>query len=279
MTAAAGRLINPGGAPREKDLRAAVEGKAVLVTGASHGIGRETAKKLAAAGAFVAMVARSGDVLEQLAAEIARSGGDARPHPADLTDLEAVPALADRMMEELGTFDVVVSNAGHSIRRSVAKSFDRFHDYERTIAINYLAPVRLLLTLLPPMRERGSGHVVNTSTIGVLVPPAPKWSAYVASKTAFDVWLRSAATEMRRDGVTASSVYMALVHTRMSAPTYDASAVPGMSAGRAADLLCRAVVDRPPAIAPWWANAAAGLDGIARGPSEALMRRVGRRFS
>lgn len=275
----AGQLLNPGGAPSEKRLRAAVEGRAVLVTGASHGIGRETALKLAAAGADIAMVARSGDELDALAAEISGDGGRASAYPADLTDLDGIPALAERMVARHGPFDVVVSNAGHSIRRSIARSYDRFHDYERTIAINYLAPVRLLLELLPAMRQRGSGHVVNTSTIGVLVPPAPRWSAYVASKAAFDVWLRSMAAEARPDGITASSVYMALVHTRMSAPTYEGSGVPGIEPEQAANVICRAIVDRPAAIAPWWASAAAGIDGFARGPSEMLMRRLGRRFS
>jgi NAD(P)-dependent dehydrogenase (short-subunit alcohol dehydrogenase family) len=276
---AANRLINPTGRPSDDALRKAVEGRALLVTGASHGIGRELAKKVASAGATVAMVARSDDVLDELEQEIAELGGEAHGYPADLTDFDGVPALAERMTDEVGVFDVVVANAGHSIRRSVADAYDRFHDFQRTIDINYLAPVRLLLELLPAMRERGSGHIVNTSTIGALAPPAPVWSAYAASKTAFDVWLRSVAAEMRTDGVTATSVYLALVKTRMSAPTFDDSSVPGLDPGEAADVLCRAIVERPQVIAPWWAHAAAGIDGVARGPSDLLMRHVGRRFA
>jgi NAD(P)-dependent dehydrogenase (short-subunit alcohol dehydrogenase family) len=278
-TGAANRLINPSGRPSEKDLRKAVADRAVLVTGASHGIGRELSKKLAAAGARVAMVARSGDELDELSGEIARSGGEAYGYAADLTELDAVPELVAEMTGELGVFDVVVANAGHSIRRSVSDAYDRFHDFQRTLDINYLAPVRLLLELLPDMRARGSGHIVNTSTIGVMVPPAPQWSAYVASKSAFDVWLRAVAAEMRPDGVTATSVYLAIVRTRMSAPTYDDSTVPSLDPDEAADVLCRAIVDRPQVIAPWWAHAAAGIDGIARGPSDALMRHVGRHFA
>jgi NAD(P)-dependent dehydrogenase (short-subunit alcohol dehydrogenase family) len=276
---AANRLINPTGRPSDEDLREAVEGKLALVTGASHGIGREVSGKLARAGATVALVARSEDVLDELEAEIVDAGGDAVGYAADLTDLDGVPALTERMTEELGVPDIVLANAGHSIRRSVADAYDRFHDFQRTLDINYLAPVRLLLELLPAMRERGSGHIVNSSTIGVMVPPAPQWSAYVASKSAFDVWLRSVAAELRTDGVTATSVYLALVRTRMSAPTYDDSSVPSLDANEAADVLCRAIVDRPQVIAPWWAHAAAGLDGVARGPSDLLMRHVGRRFS
>jgi NAD(P)-dependent dehydrogenase (short-subunit alcohol dehydrogenase family) len=276
---AANRLINPSGRPSEQDLRNAVEGRTVLVTGASHGIGHAVARKVAAAGASVAMVARSDDRLAELEDEIEGEGGDARGYAADLTDLDGVPALVERITAAQGVPDVVLANAGHSIRRSVADAYDRFHDFQRTLDINYLAPVRLLLELLPAMRKRGSGHIVNTSTIGVMVPPAPQWSAYVASKSAFDVWLRSVAAETRPDGVTATSVYLAIVRTRMSAPTYDDSSIPSLDAEEAADVLCRAIVDRPQVIAPWWAHAAAGIDGVARGPSDALMRHVGRRFA
>ena len=281
----ASRAWNPRGAPSPERLRGAVAGRFVLVTGASHGIGRATAVALAGAGATVLLVARSGDVLEELAAQLnggaAASGGNgaagghgrAFAYPADLTDLDAVDALAQRILAEHGPPDVVVSNAGKSIRRALDRSYDRFHDFTRTIDVNYLGPVRLLMGLLPAMRARGSGHVVNVSTIGVLVPPAARWSAYTASKAAFDAWVRSMAAETHADGVTATSLYMALVYTRMSAPTDDFRFVPGLSPQEAAGLVCRAIVDRPSAITPWWATASALFGLLARGPSEALVRR------
>ena len=265
----ASRIVNPGGRPSEQALRDAVAGKVVLVTGASHGIGRATAVQLAGAGATVLLVARSADVLEQLADEL---GEHAHAYPADLTELDAIPALAERLLAEHGPPDVVVNNAGKSIRRSIDRSYERFHDFTRTADLNYLGPVRLLLALLPAMRERGSGHVVNVSTVGVLLPPTPRWSAYQASKAAFDVWLRSMAAEAHKDGVTATSLYMALVYTRMSAPTDDFKLVPGMTPEEAAGLVCHAIVDRPPAIAPWWATTAALISTAARGPGERLVR-------
>jgi NAD(P)-dependent dehydrogenase (short-subunit alcohol dehydrogenase family) len=276
----ASRIVNPGGAPSATKLRAAVAGKTVLVTGASHGIGRHTAIRLARAGATVLLVARSADVLEELAEQLRADGGDAHALAADLSDAdEAVPALARRILAEHGPPDVIVNNAGKSIRRSLDRSYERFHDFTRTADLNYLGPVRLLLALLPAMRARGSGHVVNVSTVGVLLPPTPRWSAYQASKAAFDVWLRAVAAEMHADGVTATSIYMALVHTRMSAPTEDFKLVPGLTPDEAAGLVCHAIVDRPSAITPWWVTAGALIDVAARGTSDRLVRLYASRFT
>jgi len=276
----ASRVVNPGGAPSATRLRAAVAGTTILVTGASHGIGRASAIRLARAGASVLLVARSADVLAELAGELRADGCDAHALAADLSDAdEAVPALAERILAEHGPPDVVVSNAGKSIRRAVDQSYERFHDFTRTADLNYLGPVRLLLALLPAMRERGSGHVVNVSTVGVLLPPTPRWSAYQASKAAFDVWLRAVAAEAHGDGVTATSLYMALVHTRMSAPTDDFKLVPGLSADEAAGLVCHAIVDRPSAIAPWWATAGALVDVAARGASDRIVRLYAQRLT
>ena len=269
------RLVNPMRDVSDETLRRGVGGRAIVVTGASHGIGRATATRLAAAGAEVHLVARSADVLEGLAAGL---GPAAHVHACDLTDPVQVAELVTALTTQPTPIEVVVSNAGHSIRRSIAESYERMHDFERTIALNYLGPVQLLLGLLPAMRERGSGHVVNVSTIGLLVPPAPRWSAYVSSKAAFDTWLRSVAAETGRDGVTATSIYMTLVHTRMSAPTSDFDRVPGLTPDEAAGIVCHAIVERPAAIAPWWGSAAGAFSELARRPSEQLMRRYGRRI-
>ena len=276
MRRLASRIVNPGGDPSVDRLRAAVAGKVVLVTGASHGIGRHTAIRLAQADATVLLLARSADVLDELAERLREDGGKAFAYPADLTDLDAVEQLAARILADHGPPDVVVNNAGKSIRRAIDQSYERFHDFTRTTDINYLGPVRLLLALLPAMRARRSGHIVNVSTVGVLLPPTPRWSAYQASKAAFDVWLRAVAAESHADGVRATSVYMTLVHTRMSAPTDDFKLVPGLTPDEAAGLVCHAVVDRPPAIAPWWASTAAVLDAVVRPTSEAIVRRYAR---
>ena len=269
------RLINPRARADPAALRRALEGKVVVVTGASHGIGREVARMVTAAGARTLLVARSADVLGELAAEL---GPDAHAIDCDLADPVAAERLGPRLLEVHGEVDVLVSNAGKSIRRPISASYDRMHDFVRLTEVNYLGPVRLLLGLLPSMRERGAGHVVNVSTIGALVPPAAGWSAYVASKTAFDRWLRTAAAEMADEGVTASTVYFALVHTRMSAPS-NFDGVPGLSAEQAAAVVSRAIVNPGTTIAPWWARFAGASAELARRPTERAMRRYGSRFS
>ena len=246
-------LINPTGRPNERRLRETVDGKVVLVTGASYGIGEATARKLAAAGATVLLVARSRERLEDLQAQYAELGGSVYAYPTDLSDPESVEELTARVLERHGHVDVIVNNAGKSIRRSIERSYNRFHDFERTIGVNYMGPVRLLLAFLPSMRARRQGHIVNVSTIGVRVPPAPRWAAYQASKAAFDVFLRTAAMEIAADGIAVTSIYMVLVHTRMSAPTPIFRYVPGLTPDQAGDLVCKAVVERPRSITPWWA--------------------------
>ncbi len=246
------KVVNPPRVSNPDRLRAVVSGKTVLVTGASYGLGEATARKLGAAGATVLLVARSADRLTALAASINAGGGRAAAYPADLTDLTAVAALTKRLNEKHGPMDVVVSNAGKSIRRSLHLQYDRPQDFDRTIGVNYLGPVRLLLGLLPAMRRRGSGHIVSISTIGVRTAPGPRWGTYLASKSAFDVWLRSVAPELRADGVHVTSVYMTLMHTPMSEPTPILRRMPGLSADQAADIVAKAIIDRPPTVQPWW---------------------------
>ncbi|MFQ6392780.1 SDR family NAD(P)-dependent oxidoreductase [Nocardia sp. KC 131] len=272
----ASRLLYPTSRPREKSLRSEVSGRIVLVTGASHGIGKASARKLAAAGGIVVLVARSREDLEQVAAGIAAEGGIAHVYPTDMTDMDAVERLGRGLLDEHGHVDILVNNAGKSIRRSIDESYDRFHDFTRTIDVNYLGPVKLLLTLLPSMRERRQGHIVNISTWGVMMPPAPRWAAYGASKTAFDVWLRSVAAEISADKVTTTSIYMPLVHTRMSAPT-DFSRVPGLTVDEASDLVCHAIAAKPREIAPWWSPGVQAWSDLTRGRAQRFMERSFRR--
>jgi NAD(P)-dependent dehydrogenase (short-subunit alcohol dehydrogenase family) len=250
------KVANGAGRAGPGRLAEAVAGKTVLVTGASYGIGEATARRLAAAGATVLLVARSADRIEELACELRQGQGTARAYPADLSDQDSVDELIKRILEEHDHVDVLINNAGKSIRRAIVHSYDRMHDFERTINVNYLGPVRLTLGLLPSMRARGSGHLINVSTTGIRLAPAPRWSAYQASKAAFDMWSRAVAAEVLVDGVRTSTVYMGLVRTRMSAPTRSLGRLPGLSPHDAAGLVCDAIVYRSRSIGPWWLPAA-----------------------
>lgn len=271
---AAGWIVNPHARVGDARLREAVEGKVIVVTGASSGIGEAAARRLGGAGATVLLCARSVERLEAIAGEIAAGGGEAHALPADLTDPEQAAGLASAALERFGRVDVLVSNAGKSINRSIAGSTDRFHDFRRTIDLNYLGPVQLVLALLPSMRERRAGHIVNMSTAGVLLPVPAGWAAYLASKAAFDVFLRSAAIELAADGIATTSIYMTLVHTPMSEPNRGSlfRLVPGCTAEEAAELVCDAVVRRPERIAPWWGTPSAVASHAARGVIDGVQR-------
>ncbi|MFD3401706.1 SDR family NAD(P)-dependent oxidoreductase [Kribbella sp. NPDC058693] len=261
----------------DERLTAAVRDKVILVTGSSYGIGEATARRLAAAGATVLLVARTEEQLQVVAGEIRAGGGSAYVYPANLADPGAVEELVRTVLAEHGRVDVLVSNAGKSIRRSVADTYQRFHDIERTNAINYLGPAKLVLELLPSMRERRSGHIVNVSTAGVRTPPMARWSAYLASKSAFDVWLRCVAQEVRGDGVTTSTVYMGLVHTRMSEPTPLLNKMPGLTPEQAADQVCTAVAERPHNITPPFVRPADAVGNLLRVPTDRLFEQYFRR--
>ncbi|GAA1596016.1 MULTISPECIES: SDR family NAD(P)-dependent oxidoreductase [Kribbella] len=261
----------------DERLAAAVRGKVVLVTGSSYGIGEATARRLAAAGATVLLVARTEEQLRVVADDIRSGGGSAYVYPANLADPGAVEELVRIVLAEHGRVDVLVNNAGKSIRRSIADTYQRFHDIERTNAVNYLGPAKLVLELLPSMRERRSGHIVNVSTAGVRTPPMARWSAYLASKSAFDVWLRCVAQEVRGDGVTTSTVYMGLVHTRMSEPTPLLNKMPGLSPEQAADQVCTAVADRPHNITPPFVRPADAVGNLLRVPTDRLLEQYYRR--
>ncbi|MEC3957668.1 SDR family NAD(P)-dependent oxidoreductase [Nocardia sp. CDC153] len=242
----------------DRRLAPAVTGKIILVTGASSGVGRATAWRLAANGATVIAVARRAALLEELCSETADFPGSVHPYPADLADPDACAALIRRVLADHGHVDVFVNNAGKSIRRWLSDSLDRWDNFEDTARINYLGPVRLVLSLLPSMRARREGHIVNISTAGVHGPPVG-WTAYIASKSAFNSWMRGAAPELRADGITVTTVHLQLVRSDMLGPYRIYRYTPSMSTDEAASLVCRAIVDRPLAIRPWWERAAAPL--------------------
>ena len=229
-------------------LEKVVRGRIVMVTGASSGIGRSAAVKIADAGAIVLLVARTPEKLEATKEQIEAGGGIAYIHRCDLSDMEDIDRVADEVLAQHGHVDILVNNAGRSIRRSVALSYDRFHDYERTIQLNYFGPVRLILKVLPGMRRRKSGQIINVSSIGVQTN-TPRFSAYVGSKAALDAFSRSIASEIIDDNVHITAIYMPLVRTPMIGPTRIYDRFPTLTPEEAADMICDAIIHRPKRIA------------------------------
>ncbi len=229
---------------KDRSFEGAVNGKTVIITGASSGIGRAAALKIAAAGGIPILVARTKEKLDEVKAEIEAAGGSAHVAPCDLSDFAAIEQLVESLLADHPRIDMLVNNAGRSIRRSVALSYDRFHDYERTVHLNYLSPVKLMLALLPHMRDQGGGHIVNVSSIGVQTNP-PRFSAYVGSKAALDAFTRVVSSETIGDNVTFTTIHMPLVRTPMIAPTKMYDSFPTISPEEAADLVCEAIRAKP----------------------------------
>ena len=229
-------------------LEAAVRGRVVMVTGASSGIGKAASMKIADAGGIVLLVARTAEKLEEIKATIEARGGTAYVHAADLSDMDDIDRMADEALAQHGHVDVLINNAGRSIRRSIALSYDRFHDFERTMQLNYFGAVKLILKLLPVMRERRSGQIVNVSSIGVQTN-TPRFSAYVASKAALDAFSRCIASEIIDDGVYVSTIFMPLVRTPMIKPTKMYDRFPTITPDKAADMITEAIIHRPKRIA------------------------------
>jgi NAD(P)-dependent dehydrogenase (short-subunit alcohol dehydrogenase family) len=229
---------------KKRTLAQAISGRRILITGASSGIGRATAIKVAGAGGIPLLVARNVEKLEEVRAEIVSAGGLAYVYAADVSDMEEIDRLLERVRDDHRHVDMLVNNAGRSIRRSIALSYERFHDFERTMQINYFGAAKLIVGLLPRMRARGQGHIVNISSIGVQTNP-PRFSAYVASKAALDAFTRVVASEVIGDGVTFTTIHMPLVRTPMIAPTKLYDAFPAISPDEAADMICEALRTRP----------------------------------
>jgi len=229
-------------------LAHAVKGKVVVVTGASSGIGRDCALKLAKAGAIVVLAARTPEKLDETIRDIHDLGGEGYAYPCDIADMADCDRFVAAVLERHGRVDILINNAGRSIRRSVRHSFDRFHDYERTMQLNYFGALRLIMGFAPGMLERESGHIVNISSIGVLASP-PRFSAYVASKAALDAFSWCAASEFADRNVRFTTINMPLVRTPMIAPTRLYDAFPTLSPEQAADLVMKAIVDKPKRVA------------------------------
>lgn len=225
-----------------------VDGKTIIVTGASSGIGLTVSKYLAQAGAHVLLLARTKEKLDEVKAEIEAEGGKATVFPCDLNDMESIDAVSKEILAAVDHIDILVNNAGRSIRRAVHESVDRFHDFERTMQLNYFGAVRLVLNVLPHMMQRKDGQIINISSIGVLAN-ATRFSAYVASKAALDAFSRCLSAEVHSHKIAITSVYMPLVRTPMIAPTKIYKYVPTLSPEEAADLIAYAIVKRPKKIA------------------------------
>lgn len=258
-------------------LRGALREKVVLVTGASSGIGAATARRLGAAGGEVVLVARRTDALEEVAADVRATGGTAHVHTCDLSDLGAVSKLTAELLADHGRVDILVNNAGHSIRRPLAESYDRIHDLQRTMQLNYFGAGQLLLDLLPGMRERGDGHVVNVSSAGAQTRFG-RFGPYVASKAALDALCDAWQAETLGDGVHFTTIHMTLVRTPMIEATPLYQRLPSLSADDAAELVARAIVHRPRRLSPAFGLALAHLDALSPRLVDRLRHAVFQRF-
>ncbi len=259
---------------KDRSLSGAIGGKVVLITGASSGIGKAAAIRCGEAGAEVLLVARTPEKLEETKAEVHESGGTAHIYQCDLSDLDDVERMAKEVLEKHERVDILVNNAGRSIRRSIENSYDRFHDFERTMQLNYFGALRLILSLLPSMRKRSKGrkggHIINVSSIGVQTN-TPRFSAYVASKAALDAWSRCVASEVVDDGVSITTIHMPLVRTPMIAPTKMYDAFPTITPDQAAEMITTAMITKPKKVATRLGNFGELLYNVAPKASDAIL--------
>ncbi len=261
----------------DRSLRGHVEDKVVVVTGGSSGIGHATAVMMAKAGARVAIVARDKDKLAESVKEITNEGGKAWSYSADLSDLESCDRVIAEISAELGDVDVLVNNAGRSIRRAISASYDRFHDFERCMQLNYFGSLRLIMGVLPNMEKQRKGHIINISSIGVL-SNAPRFSAYVSSKAALDAFSRCAASEFSDTGVSFTTINMPLVRTPMIAPTRMYDNVPTISPEEAANMVKQAIIYKPQRIATRLGVFSQVLHAVAPKVAEIVMNSAFRMF-
>ncbi|WP_417539483.1 SDR family oxidoreductase [Marinobacter sp.] len=262
---------------KDRTLKGTVSGKVCVITGATSGIGLATAEKLAEAGAILVIGARTKETLDEVSAALEAKGGNVHAYQCDFSDMEDCDRFVKTVLDNHGHVDVLVNNAGRSIRRSLSLSFDRFHDFERTMQLNYFGSVRLIMGFAPSMLERRRGHVVNISSIGVLTN-APRFSAYVASKSALDAFSRCAASEWSDRNVTFTTINMPLVKTPMIAPTKIYDSVPTLSPEEAADLVTNSIIERPKRVATRLGITAQVLHALAPKVGEIVMNTGYRMF-
>ncbi|MDN5732691.1 MAG: SDR family NAD(P)-dependent oxidoreductase [Psychrobacter sp.] len=234
--------------PSKKAIAKTVKDKHIVITGASSGIGERTAFLLSECGAHVILLARTKDKLKIVADNIETLGGRASYYPCDLTNMDDIEDVSKRILADFGHVDVLVNNAGRSIRRSVHESVNRFHDFERTMDVNYFGAVKIILGLLPTMIGRKKGQIVNISSIGVLAN-SPRFAAYVASKSALDAFSRCLAAEVKGDNIKVTNIFMPLVRTPMIAPTKLYRYMPALMPDEAAMMIAKAIVHKPNSIA------------------------------
>ncbi len=263
-----GRLL--ANEPTEREARDALGGKTVLITGASRGVGARVAAACGDTGAHVLLVARTRERLEKIANVIRGRGGQATVYPCDLSDADATSSLIAAVLQDHDRVDVLINNAGHSIRRSVVESLDGAEDAERLIELNYLAAVRLMAAFAPGMAEHGDGHIVQISSVGTLLHH-PRFAAYLASKMALEEYGRVLAGELHHQGVDVTVVHLPLVSTAMIAPTEAYRALPRFTPDQAAGFVLRALVSRPMTLSLGLRTPLHLIDGVA--PS--LLRRAG----
>ena len=232
----------------DRSLRGKVKNKVVVITGGSSGIGLSTAQRVAEAGATTIIVARGEEELFKARDEMKARGGKVFAYTADLADMAGCDKLVETVLKEHGHVDILVNNAGRSIRRSIEASYDRFHDFERTMQLNYFGCIRLIMGFMPIMTQRRRGHIINISSIGVLAN-SPRFSAYVASKAALDAFSRCAQGELSGKGISFTTINMPLVKTPMIAPTKMYDSVPTLSPDEAADMVVKGIIEKPSRIA------------------------------
>ena len=254
----------------DRTLKGKVRNKVVVITGGSSGIGLSTAQRVAEAGAITVIVARGEEELFKARDEMKKAGGKVFAYTADLADMADCDRLVATVLKEHGHVDILVNNAGRSIRRSIELSYDRFHDFERTMQLNYFGSLRLIMGFMPAMTHRRKGHIINISSIGVLAN-SPRFSAYVASKAALDAFSRCAQGELSGKGISFTTINMPLVKTPMIAPTKMYDSVPTLTPEEAADLVVKGIIEKPSRIATRLGIFSALINAVAPKAYEVIM--------
>lgn len=270
------RLLFPSMYLNIGKLKRTVNGKTILITGASSGIGEQVAYLLADTNVHLVLVARREERLATIKEDIEKKTAKVSIFRADLRNAKEMEQLLLFIHQLPNGLDIVISNAGISINRSIKHSLNRYHDFTRTMGINYFAPVQLLLSVIP-LLEKNKGQIINISSVNVLLLPIPYWAAYQASKSAFDTWFRSAAPELKVMGISTSTLYLPLVRTPMIKPTVSYEKMPAMCPNHVAKIICRSMYTKKKSYRPWWLMFGQWSSLLFRGILEVVMPTVLRR--